>query len=166
MVKKLILNLVLLLNITNIWSYEPCDQKITLNDLEFYINTYKCFEKYAQCQNNLTLNTANTTGSSSSNNNCLDSSQCAHLGTLQALLSLPYVQNLDIGILDEPTKLAINQMLVKNYGLNNLEQLVEENNILITKNLINDLIKALSGPDYTILVGANAAIAAPVAFST
>lgn len=152
MMKYKILGLFLLATSSSIWS---CDYtaRLAMNDLEFYINALDCLESYFYCTNHTKLTNKNI--------DCLQNSPCSHLETLQALISLPYVQN---HILSQEQKSNLDSLLVT-YGKYNLEQLVEEYPALSTSDLINDLIAALNNADLKTLINANMRPTPPADFA-
>jgi hypothetical protein len=149
--KNKILGLFLLTTSSGLWS---CDYtaRLAMNDLEFYTNALSCLQGYFYC--------TNTIKPTNKSVNCLQNSACNHLGTLEALASLPYVQN---HILSPQQKTDLNKLLIT-YGKYNLEQLIEEYPANITSNLIDALMAVLNSSDLKKLTDANMQPIPPAGF--
>ncbi len=149
---KRILGLILVLINMGAAAYDNTQGKI-LNDLEFYINTLNCIQKYIYCNDTLKVTNKSL--------DCLQYSQCEHMSTLQALINLPYMQN---QVLNLQQNNAISQLLIT-YGKNNLEQFIESVSNVILNDLINDLVTNLNGNDLKTLTAASARPVPPTNFN-
>lgn len=114
----------------------------SLYDLEFYLSTINCLQRYVYCKKNVQTTTPST--------DCLQWGQCSHLRTLDALNQTLYVKNLILA--ENPNlKTQIHNLLTE-YGRDNLANLLQSYQTSDITNLINDLISALSSTTDTNVV--------------
>ena len=131
------------IHVTNPSDTTPsCPDLTALNDLEYYIGTTECLQRYFYCKNDLEFGT-----------NCLLWADCSHMRTLMALIQAGYIrENILSG--NKQLQTQINNILTQ-YGRDNLDNLIKSYQTSILAELISDLISALnSSSDTSILTNA------------